>query len=145
MQAEQVGAFEPFGPTWKQALADRSGAGFRDIAAPNVRLEGSIFAKPIEGRDNVWTSFRAAAGITENLAFIHEAAAGDRRYLEWEQEALGRRIEGVSVLVFDDAGLIESVAIHHRPLDAVLAFSAEMGRSLGDSVGRGVFYRPEDG
>jgi hypothetical protein len=145
VRAERGEEFEPFGPIWKLALADRSGAAFRDIAVANVRLEGSVFAKPIEGRDNVWRSFRAAAGITDNLTFTHEAAAGDRRYLEWEQEALGRRIEGVSVLAFDDAGLIESVAIHHRPLDAVLAFSTELGRRLGDFVGRGVFYRPEDG
>jgi hypothetical protein len=142
MQAEQREPFEPFGTIWKEALADQSGAGFREIAATHIRLEGSVFAKAIVGRDNVWTSFWAAAGITDKLTFIHEAASGDRRYLEWEQEGLGRQMEGVTVLSFDGAGLIESVAIHHRPLDAVLAFSTELGRRLEDSLGPG-FFRKE--
>jgi hypothetical protein len=38
-------------------------------------------------------------------------------------------------------GLIDNVALHHRPLGAVLAFSAEMGRRLGSSLGPDVFYQ----
>jgi NAD(P)-dependent dehydrogenase (short-subunit alcohol dehydrogenase family) len=36
-----------------------------------VRLEGSIFAAPIDGRENVWTSTRTAASITDTLIFAH--------------------------------------------------------------------------
>jgi hypothetical protein len=143
MQGERSGAARPFGPIWKEALSDVSGAKFREVATPDVRLEGSIFAAPIEGRDNVWTSFRTAAGITDGLTFVDEATASDRTFLTWEQEALGRRAEGVTVVGFDSSGLVDNVAIHHRPLGVVLAFSAEMGRRLGDSVGPGVFYQPE--
>jgi hypothetical protein len=143
MYGERGGVVQPFNPIWTGALTDQSGTTFRDVATPHVKLEGSIFAAPIEGRENVWTTFRTAAGISESLTFIHESTSSDRSYLEWEQEALAQRVEGVTVLSFDDAGLIENVAIHHRPLGAVLAFSAEMGRRLGDSVGAGVFYQPE--
>ena len=71
------------------------------------------------------------------------ATAADRTYLEWELEALGRRFQGVTVLTLDDSGLIDHVALHHRPLGGVLAFSAEMGRRLGDSLGPGVFYQAQ--
>jgi hypothetical protein len=47
---------------------------------------------------------------------------------------------GVTVLTFDEPGLIVNVALHHRPFGAVLAYSAEMGRRLGNSVGVDVFY-----
>jgi hypothetical protein len=128
-------------PVWTGALRDESGATFAQVAAPQVQLEGSIFATPIYGRENVWTSLRTAGTITDTLKFAHESTAPDRSYLEWELEALGQRFQGVTVLTLDDSGLIGNVALHHRPLGGVLAFSAEMGRQLGDSLGPGVFYQ----
>lgn len=141
MQAERGHVVRPFLPIWTRALRDESGATFGEVVAPHVRLEGSIFAAPIDGRERVWTSLRTAGGITDTLRFTHESAAADRSYLEWELEALGQRFKGVTVLTFDGSGLIDNVALHHRPLGAVLAFSAEMGRRLGNSVGPGVFYQ----
>ena len=66
MQGERNGVVQPFNPIWTAALTDQSGATFRDVATPDVKLEGSIFATPIEGRENVWTTFRTAAGISES-------------------------------------------------------------------------------
>jgi hypothetical protein len=140
MQAERSLVVRPYLPIWAKALGDDSGAIFREVVAPHVRLEGSIFATPVDGREKVWASLRTAGGITDALSFTYESAAPDRSYLEWELEALAQRFKGVTVLAFDSSGLIDNVAIHHRPLGAVLAFSAEMGRRLGNSVGPGVFY-----
>jgi hypothetical protein len=131
----------PFLPIWRAALGDKSGAMFAEFVAPHVRLEGSIYARPVNGREKVWKSMRTAGGITSFLRFTRESASRDRIYLEWEQQALGQRFSGVTVLTFGGSGLIDNVALHYRPLGAVLAFSAEMGRRLGDSVGPGVFYQ----
>jgi hypothetical protein len=141
MQEVSSRIVHPFLPIWRRALGDKSGATFAEFVAPHVRLEGSIYATPIAGREKVWTSMRTAGGITGTLRFTDESASTDRIYLEWEQEALGQRFSGVTVLTFGGSGLIDNVALHHRPLGAVLAFSAEMGRRLGDSVGPGVFYQ----
>ena len=122
-------------------MGDPSGATFAEVVAPHVRLEGSIYATSIDGRDKVWTCMRTAAGFTDTLSFTHESTAQDRSYLEWEQEGLAMQIAGVTVLTFDESGLIVNVALHHRPLGAVLAYSAEMGRRLGNSVGPDVFYQ----
>ena len=141
LSAEHDEAIRSILPIWTGALRDESGATFAQVAAPHVRLEGSIFARPIDGREEVWASLRTGGGITDTLSFTHESAAPDRSYLEWELEALGQRVQGVTVLSFDGSGLIGNVALHHRPLGAVLAFSAEMGRRLGNSPGPGVFYQ----
>jgi hypothetical protein len=135
----------PFLPIWRSALGDKSGAMFAAVVAPHVRLEGSIYATPIDGRDKVWTTMRTAAEITDTLSFTHESTAQDRTYLEWEQEGLGQRIAGVTVLAFDSSGLIVNVALHHRPLGAVLAYSAELGRRVRNTVGPDVFYRDPTG
>ena len=148
MQAEHGQVIRSILPVWTRALRDESGVTFAQVASPHVRLEGSIFATPIDGREKVWTSLRAAGGITDTLSFTHESATPDRSYLEWELEALGQRVQGVTVLTLGNTGLIDNVALHHRPLGAVLAFSAELGRRLGSSLGPGVFYqarRPADG
>jgi hypothetical protein len=141
MQEERARDITPLLPIWRRALTDESGATFGEVVTPDVRLEGSIIATPIEGRENVWKSLRAAGAITDRLSFTHESTTSDRSYLEWELEALAEHFEGVTVLTLDDSGLIDNVAIHHRPLGAVLAFSAEMGRRLGDSVGSRVFLQ----
>jgi hypothetical protein len=54
-------------PIWTRALRDESGATFGQVAAPHVRLEASIFAAPIEGRDKVWASLRAAGPSAQSL------------------------------------------------------------------------------
>jgi hypothetical protein len=141
MQKVRSRTLRPFLPIWRAALGDKSGATFAEFVAPHVRLEGSIYAAPIDGREKVWTIMRTAGGITSFLRFTQESASPDRIYLEWEQQALGQRFSGMTVLTFGASGLIENVALHYRPLGAVLAFSAEMGRRLGDSVGPGVFYQ----
>jgi hypothetical protein len=141
MQEVKSRILHPFLPIWLRALGDASGATFAEFVSPQVRLEGSIYATPIAGREKVWASMRTAGGITDTLRYTDETASPDRIYLEWEQQALGQRFNGVTVLTFGGSGLIDNVALHHRPLGAVLAFSAEMGRRLGDSVGPGVFYQ----
>jgi hypothetical protein len=114
------------------------GPGVRELPR---RPAGRIFAAPIDGRQRAWTSLRTGGSITDTLRFTGESTTPDRCYFEWELEALGQRVQGVTVLTLDSSGLISNVALHHRPLGAVLAFSAEMGRRLGDSLGPDVFYK----
>jgi hypothetical protein len=96
---------------------------------------------PSGGRQAVWTALRTAAGIYETLAFTGDAERDGQAYLDWTATALGQDIAGVTVPRLDDSGLFASVAIHHRPLGAVIAFSAEMGRRLAGEVGAGHFYQ----
>jgi hypothetical protein len=93
-----------FVPIWQKALGDETA--FDELVSPQVTLEGSIFAAPIKGRENVWTVVQAAGGMTDSLRFTYESTAPDRCYLEWELEALGQRLNGVSVIGFDGSGLI---------------------------------------
>lgn len=125
-------------PTWRAALTDEMA--FSEAVTPQVRLEGSIFAAALSGREKVWTVIHTAGSITESLNFVHESTKSDRSYLEWEVQALGTRLAGVTVLGYDRSGRIDTVVFHHRPLGGVLAFSAEMGRRLGDSLVPDMFF-----
>jgi hypothetical protein len=46
----------------------------------------------------------AAGGITSFVRFTQESASPDRIYLEWEQQALGQRFSGVTILTFGGSG-----------------------------------------
>ena len=69
------------------------------------------------------------------FAFTHDASHGDRHYLEWEVTAFeGTVLRGVAILTKNDDCKIVHAAIHHRPLDGVRKFSAELGRRLQGKV-----------
>jgi hypothetical protein len=47
---------------------------------------------------------------------------------------------GVTILSFGDDNSITNVSIHHRPLEAVLAVSAEFAARLKDTKFKNNFY-----
>ena len=126
---------------WSRSFADPSGDAFAAIVSPDVELDGSIFARPVHGRHAVWTTLRTASGIYDSLTFTSEATSEGRVYLEWTGTAIGMPVDGVTILMLDDQGQFTKVAIHHRPLAAVLTFSAEMANRLSAGPGADHFYQ----
>jgi len=121
---------------WINAFASKSADDFGEAFHRDVVLEASVIRSPITGRENVKAVMSAASSIYESLEFTHQTVNGPRTYLEWQATAFsGLKIDGVTILTKDEAGQIVSAAIHHRPLDAALRFSAELGKRLGKSVG----------
>ena len=85
----------------------------------------------------------AASGIYESLQFTQQTRDGARTYLEWQTTGMGgHAMSGVTVLTTADDGRIAHVAIHHRPLAALLLFSSTLGDALDGTVDRSAFYRP---
>jgi hypothetical protein len=126
---------------WSAAFADPTGAAFADVTHPAVFLEGSVFAQRVCGRAAVWTTLRAASGIYQGLAFGTAGTGPGRVYLEWSATALDLDIAGVTVLAVTGDGRVTGVAIHHRPLEALLEFSAELGRRLTSTTTAGELNR----
>ena len=127
---------------WTSAFAQRSGPAFTDTFAPDVVLRASVLRAPVTGRDAVAQVMAAASGIYTSLVFTHQAREGERTYLEWDATLHdGTEVSGVTRLVADEHGRTVDVAIHHRPLDGALAFSAELGRRLEGTIARDTFHR----
>jgi hypothetical protein len=124
---------------YSQAFRDDTGESFAAITEPDIMLSGSIFSQPTAGRAQVWLTLRTAAGIYDELTFVSAAEAPGRAYLDWIARALGLDIDGITVLTVGPAGTFTGIAIHHRPLGAVLAFSREMGRRLDGLIEPGHF------
>jgi pimeloyl-ACP methyl ester carboxylesterase len=130
---------------WTDAFASKSAERFGAAFADAVVLEGSALRRPVEGREQVMRVMGAASGIYESLLFTHQASSGRRTYLEWVATAFGALdLSGVTVLTRDDSGQVVHAAIHHRPLGAVLRFSAELGKRLSGVIEPGCFYEGDD-
>jgi pimeloyl-ACP methyl ester carboxylesterase len=126
---------------WRGAFTNKSTDDFGKTFATDVVLEASVITRPIEGREKVKVAMGTASGIYESLDFTHEASNGSSTYLEWEATAFGGvAISGVTVLTRNDRGQILRAAIHHRPLGAALAFSAEMRKRLDGAIDPSHFY-----
>jgi hypothetical protein len=129
---------------WTDAFASKSAEQFGAAFADHVVLEGTTLRRPVEGREQVMRVMATASGIYESLRFTDEAGSGRRTYLEWAATAFGGLdLRGVTVLTKDDSGQIVHTAIHHRPLGAVLRFSAELRKRLVGVVDRGYFYEDD--
>ena len=120
---------------WKRAFAERSGGSFADALAQDVVLEASTLNMPVVGRENVKRVMEAASKLYECLVFTEQAAEGQRQYLEWTARAFnGVRLDGVTVIIRNERGMIARVAIHHRPLQGALLFSQRLGEQLRDVI-----------
>ena len=120
---------------WRRGFAEQSQTIFVDEFADAIVLEASTLVTPIEGKERVAATLAAASSIYETLEFTAEAGAGSTSYLQWRATAFGgMKIKGVTVLERDARGKVIAAAIHHRPMDAVLRFSAEMRDRLAGMI-----------
>ncbi|MFF0190198.1 alpha/beta fold hydrolase [Streptomyces sp. NPDC005244] len=116
---------------WTSAFEQRTEDAFSAALSPNVRMEASALAKPVERKEHVEALMTAVSSVYERLEFVRKAQDGPRTYLEWEAVAFGGfQMKGITILTRDDEGLITEIAIHHRPIGAVLQINAKVGGPL---------------
>ncbi|WP_073694804.1 alpha/beta hydrolase [Mycobacterium sp. ST-F2] len=112
---------------WQQGFLEQSQHTFADEFAEDIVLDTSVMTTPVRGRQLVAAVMATASSIYETLEFTETAESGQTSYLQWRATAFGgTAIRGVTILQRDAEGKIANAAIHHRPLPAVLRFSAEI-------------------
>src|SRR5580692_3804729 len=115
------------GEDWIAIVRKNGMPEFAAAFAANPVLHTSVMSGPCVGVEAVATVFAATAGgMYDTLAFTHETVDGPKTYLEWEGKAFGKSVGGSTILTRNEAGLIQSIQIYHRPLPMVLQFSAEL-------------------
>ena len=120
---------------WRRGFAQQSQTTFADEFADDIVLEASTLVKPVQGKERAATVLAAASSIYESLEFTAEAHNKSTTYLQWRATAFGGMdINGVTVLQRDARGKVVAAAIHHRPLEAVLRFSAEVRDQLAGVI-----------
>jgi hypothetical protein len=127
---------------WRRSFADQSQSQFAEQFADEIVLEATTLAKSVEGKHSVAAVLATASSIYESLEFTAEAQSASTTYLQWRATAFGgMQIEGVTILERDVSSKIVAVAIHHRPLEPVLRFSAEIRDRLAGVIPADYFLK----
>src|SRR5580658_10072424 len=104
---------------------------FAAAFASNAVLDASVLNGPCVGADAIGSFFAATAGgMYDTLSFTGETVDGRKTYLEWEGKAFGKDVAGTTTITRDDAGLIQSIRLYHRPLPILLQFAEELAKRL---------------
>jgi hypothetical protein len=128
------------GEDWIAIARNNGMPEFAAAFAANPVLHPSVMSGPCAGVEAVAAVFAATAGgMYDTLAFTHETAVGPKTYLEWEGKAFGKSVGGTTILTRNEAGLIQSIQIYHRPLHMVLQFSAELENRLKGKIPPNLF------
>jgi hypothetical protein len=127
---------------WRRGFVHQSQSAFAERFADDIVLEATTLAKPVEGKQNVAAVLAAASSIYESLEFTAESRDASTTYLQWRAMAFGgMQIGGITILQRHTSGKIVAAAIHHRPIGAVLRFSAEIRDRLADVIPADHFVR----
>jgi hypothetical protein len=125
------------------AIVRKNGSGeFAEAFVPRPLLYTSVMNGPCVGLEAIAAFFKATSTMYGSLAFTAETLDGPKTYLEWEGKAFGEDVGGTTILTRDEAGLIESIRLYHRPLHVVVRFSAELGRRLQGKLDPELFLVP---
>ena len=120
---------------WRRAFAEQSQATFADEFADQIVLDASTLAKPVQGKERVATVLATAkAPSTNRWSSPRRPTAGDdlsavaRNGFRWHGDQRHHRAGT------ETPGKVVAAAIHHRPLDVVLRFSAEIRDRLAGVI-----------
>jgi hypothetical protein len=126
------------------AIVRKSGTSeFATAFVAHSVLYASVLNAPCIGVERIGAFFAATGGMYDIIAFTHETKDGSKTFLEWEGKVFGEDVAGTTILTRDEAGLIESVQLYHRPLHIVVRFSAELRRRLQGRLDSALFDVPQ--
>ena len=130
------------GQDWIAVVGKNGTSEFATAFVAQPVLHASVLNAPCIGVEPLAAFFAVTSGMYDRLAFTHETKDSSKICLEWEGKVFGEDVAGTTILTRDDAGLIESVQLYHRPLHIVVRFSAELGRRLQGKLDAALFDIP---
>jgi limonene-1,2-epoxide hydrolase len=105
-----------------------------ECLAPDVVLHSPVTFKPFEGREAVRFLFSILFKTFEDFRYVGEFHADDGSVVLHFLTRIGdREVDGIDMVHFDDAGLIDDFTVMVRPLSAALALRDAVGSQLGAS------------
>jgi hypothetical protein len=126
------------------AIVRKSGTSeFATAFVAHSVLYASVLNAPCIGVERIGAFFAATGGMYDIIAFTRETKDGSKTLLEWEGKVFGEDVAGTTILTRDEAGLIESIQLYHRPLHIVVRFSAELRRRLQGRLDSALFNVPQ--
>ncbi|MEH6687215.1 MAG: nuclear transport factor 2 family protein [Halopseudomonas sabulinigri] len=118
---------------WHRIVEKQDAKGLDELLADEVVFHSPVVHTPQVGK-RITSLYLAAAMQTLNapghFKYLREVVDGNNAVLEFQTEIDGITINGIDMIQWNDAGQIIDFKVMVRPLKAVNAIHAAMGRML---------------
>jgi SnoaL-like domain len=120
---------------WYAMIANDDLSDLASIVAEKAIFRSPMAYPPYPTRDVVCLVLRTAASVFEDFVYHREFAAGPNDVvLEFSARVGDKKLKGVDIIRFDEAGRIAEFEVMVRPANALAALGQAMGARIGPVV-----------
>ena len=119
--------------TWHDLLEKREFDRLRPLAAENVVFRSPAFFSPYPGVEPLVHILSTVSTIFEDFAYHRQfwSEGGDAVVLEFSARVGDKKLKGIDIISFDDAGKIREFEVMIRPANAAAAVGEAMAAKAG--------------
>ncbi len=119
--------------TWHDLLEKREFDRLRPLAAENVVFRSPAFFSPYPGVEPLVHILSTVSTIFEDFAYHRQfwSEGGDAVVLEFSACVGDKKLKGIDIISFDDAGKIREFEVMIRPANAAAAVGEAMAAKAG--------------
>jgi hypothetical protein len=114
--------------------ANANDGDLRKLFAPDVVIKASMLTKPVKGAKDVLNLVGHAVKLAGPITYTLEVRDSKQTILLWEGKAGGFTLQGATILVDGDDGLIREVRVLMRPWPVFTIFRNAMYKELSGSI-----------
>ncbi|MEW2355432.1 nuclear transport factor 2 family protein [Spirillospora sp. NPDC029432] len=121
--------------TFRAAVEAKDLAAITRVLDPAVEFRSPVMPKPYQGRDAVTTLLGVLLETFEDFHYTHDLAGRARtgppaQALVFGARVMGKAVQGVDLITFNDAGLVADLTVMVRPLPAAMTLARVVGRRM---------------
>jgi hypothetical protein len=120
---------------WHAMMAAKDLSDLPSIVAEKAIFRSPVAYPPYPTRDVVCLVLRTAASVFEDFVYHREFVAGPNDVvLEFSARVGDKKLKGVDIIRFDEAGQIVEFEVMVRPANGLMALGEAMGARIGPVV-----------
>lgn len=98
--------------------------------APDVVFHSPAVHRPYEGREITSFVLAGVLQVFEDFHYVGAIREGRQEMLRFSARVGDRRVDGVDIVTYDEAGLVAELSVMIRPHSALTAVKDAMGAAL---------------
>lgn len=120
----------PLLATWHDIVFNRNLAALEELLAEDVVFHSPYMWKPKTTKIEAIAILGTVIEVMENFTYHRELTPDHRWALEFSANVGDKKIKGIDLIEFNDAGKIIRFEVFIRPLNGLLALGDAMGKRL---------------
>lgn len=111
---------------FKAAVEAKDHAAMSALLAENIEFHSPVAFRPFVGRESVSGVLDAVMSTFEEFEYTDELHEGNVVTLIFNASVGEKKLQGIDIVRYDEAGLIEHFTVMLRPLSGVIAMAEAM-------------------